>query len=674
MARLTTITLILAAMLAVSTAAPARVLYTGSVSDFEMDIMPMANMTVDDWFNLPNVWTLAISNTADGKTIRSAVIHITISSDAYPEILQGDLTVVGHNGFLLEMAPGAPTFLVNNTMIREDMVQMSGGRFDDDFKEEVLRIGYLPEGKYHLVFTLTGYYDTSGDRFDDEVDPIDTYITIRNALPPQLISPPNLDDNVVIVPRFAWEAPSVSDFSAVNNRMIRISYILTLWRMTEDDGTVLSDEDAITRIPIWRVNIPAPASTSISTQTSIDFDPGTAREELRSGNKYCWQVQAVDGTGRPISTQNEGKSEVYDFTVNFTPPSIMEPLTFNPLSFSWTPARTGGNVVQYTVSIADNPDYAGAFVEQGIARTSYRYTSSRFPLMLGTIYYLKVQATDDRRRPAGEPNEVTFTLPPAEVTLSGPEDGIELATTAPTFEWSSNSTLNMITIELVRVSDAEAAWTSSSRPLTGTRWTYDGQSLDAGRTYEWFVTPVNATGDPVGEPSPRRRFTLPTAGQVTLVGPAGITVESLLPTFTWNEFNDGQGSVTYSITIRSEAGEEMYSTTTGELRLTYPADATPLLPAARYEWSVGAQRNGVEVGTQSRWAAFSTPIGTGGAEETATIEEIGTRLNQILAQYSQYAPFSEMVLTAISDETGPLTPAAFLELFDRFKIFEVTAE
>ncbi len=666
MARLSTITLILAVLLAVSTAAPARVLYTGSVSDFEMDIMPMANLTVSDWFNLPNVWTLAISNTADGKTIRSAVIHITISSDAYPEILQGDLTVVGHNGFLLEMKPGDPTFLVNNTMIREDMPQMSGGRFDDRFKDEVLRIGYLPEGKYHLVFTLTGYYDTSGDRFDDEVDPIDTFITIRNALPPQLIAPRDLDDNVVIVPRFAWEAPTVSDFSAVNNRRIRVFYTLTLWRMTEEDGTVLSEEDAITRIPIWLVrNL---------QNTSINFDPGTAREELRSGRKYCWQVQALDGTNRPISTQNEGKSEVYDFTVNFTPPRIMEPLTFNPLSFSWTPARTGGAVVQYTVSIADNPDYAGAFVEQGISRTSYRHTSNRFPLVLGTIYYLKVQATDDRRRSAGEPDETTFTLPPAEVTLSGPDDGIELATTAPTFEWSSNSTLNMITIELVRVSDAEAAWTSSSRPLPGTRWTYDGPSLDMGRTYEWFVTPVSPAGDPVGEPSPRRRFTLPAAGQVTLVGPAGIAVESLLPTFTWNEFTDGQGAVTYSIVIRSEAGEDIYSTTTGEIRLTYPADATPLLPATRYEWSVGAERNGVEVGTRSRWAAFSTPIGTGGAEETATLEEIGTRLNQILAQYSQYAPFSEMVLTAISDETGPLTPAAFLELFDRFKIFEVTAE
>ena len=46
----------------------------------------------------------------------------------------------------------------------------------------------------------------------------------------------------------------------------------------------------------------------------------------------------------------------------------------------------------------------------------------------------------------------------------------------------------------------------------------------------------------------------------------------------------------------------------------------------------------------------------------------------VLDRFPQYAEYQDKVLVSISDETGPLTPSSFLELFDTFKIVKVTEQ
>ena len=225
-----------------------------------------------------------------------------------------------------------------------DQVTTEGG-FLDSFVNEAQRIGYLPEGTYSFSFSIDSeksWYENSNDPVvgDNIVETID----IKNPRPPELVTPDQNDDDVPTVPRFTWTAPLVTDFTQLKSvkRELKIFYTIRLWKMFERDGRVLDQETAIARIPIWEViNL---------TGTSLDFRPNESREELISGRRYCWQVQAFDGTGRFISAQNEGKSDIWEFSVRFTPAVINQPILFFPLRFTWTGAQAGGSSILYDVA------------------------------------------------------------------------------------------------------------------------------------------------------------------------------------------------------------------------------------------------------------------------------------------------------------------------------------
>ena len=61
----------------------ARVMMTGSINSFFFKIMPTANFTLNDWLNTPGLWSITIMNAGgDGKSVKSAVVIIDISSDS----------------------------------------------------------------------------------------------------------------------------------------------------------------------------------------------------------------------------------------------------------------------------------------------------------------------------------------------------------------------------------------------------------------------------------------------------------------------------------------------------------------------------------------------------------------------------------------------------------------
>ncbi len=646
-----------------------EVMMNAVVSGLGFGILPSAQFTLDDWLSNPNLWTITIFNSSEGnKTVNQLVIHFSLSNPAYGVIVEGDINVIGTGSkyFFGPLGPNDPPCMLVNTMFTQTTNQVTTKRgFLDSFVNEAQRIGYLPEGTYSFEF----YIDSTQSWYADKTDPVPIgtpiveTIDIKNPGPPELVTPDQNDDDVQIVPRFTWTSPMVTDFSQLKSvkRKLNIFYTIKLWKMFESDGRVLDQETAIARIPIWEVkNL---------TGTSLDFRPNESREELISGRRYCWQVQAFDGTGRPISQTNNGKSDVWPFTIKFTPLVINEPLLFYPLRFSWTPAQSGGKVVLYDVYIADNADFSGAYIERGVVSTSYTYPGSARLLRFGVGYSIKVQATDDAGVAIGQPVTTTFTLPSLTVTLSSPSDGEVVSTKAPTFSWKGEAGYHVVT-----VLDQQNNKSYRSSGIEGTSWTYEGEELRSGITYSWSVTPSNQQGEPVGEPSNNWTFTIPSTDQVTVVGPINARIETVFPQFSWNRLQSATGgNVVYRINIQNESGDVIHSADIPGTSFTYPKDATGLEYGKRYTWSVGAIAGDAEIGRRSNPVWFVTPfVQTAGQE--VTITEMEQAIKLVLGDYPQFEKFKEMVLSGIIGPSGSLTPVQLMEYIEKFKIVNVTAK
>ena len=607
-------------------------------------------------------------NANDGRTIHGAVVNISISAGNYGEVLSGSLRVVDsrnpQRAYLAEMPPGS-SYTINNTMIADGSVQMTGGEFDDSFVNEVLRIGYLPEGTYTLRFELTGYYDQITDVFDPGMSPlsISESIEIRNPRPPELVTPTDEDSDMVAIPRFAWQRPRVSDYSAIGRR-VEISYTINVWKMFTRNGSLLQEEEAINSIPIWTVR---------GWQSeSIDFNPGTATEELLAGHRYCWQVQAFDGTGRPIGVYNDGKSDIWQFTVQFIPPVIDEVTSFDPLRFRWSPARSGGTPVQYNVRVAGNPEFSGAYIVRGLTLNSMIYPPEAPSLELGSTAYIEVQAVDDSGAPIGEPAVMSFTIPSQEVTLQLPEDGADISTLTPSFTWQGAAQYYTVTI-----GDNDGHQVYESNAITSRNWRYDGDALTPGVTYSWTVTPADASGAKIGGSSETRDFTVPATDQVVLVEPVGASVSTVQPVFRWRPFTAAtasaaavSGRMTYRITITGQNDEIVHSAESYASEYTYPSDAPVLEYGAVYRWQVIAMMNDAAVSREGAPAVFMTPY-AGSRRDMATTQDIQRIIERLIMQYPELARIQDKILAGLADENGAITPVQFIELLEQYRITAV---
>jgi hypothetical protein len=659
----------LAVMLAgIPSEAQARVMMSGMINPstgFSFDIVETASFTIDDWISNRNVWWLTIDNApTDTLSITSAEIYVNISSTRYPNIVgtngqPAKIYVIGPTAQYFRNQPLLPNekLVVDNTVIASGSSYMTG-KWSNAFKDEVLRIGFLPEDSYTMEFSLHGHY-SNGKTFDGDVNPITATIEIRNPGPPELIAPINMAEDAVTIPRFSWQNPQISNLSQLN-KTIRVNYTLTLWKMFSENGASLSSEEAIRRLPIWK-------RTDLTTP-SIDFDPGSSREELISGRRYCWQVQAFDGTGRPISSTNDGKSDVWQFTVRFVPSNINQPILFNPLEFSWTPAQAGGSTVLYTVSVADNPDFKRAYISRGQAQTRFTYPPDAPALTPGKTAYIRIQVTDEYDLPIGIPTQETVTIPLSELVLISPEDNYASPTLTPNFRWRGEET-NFV----VNIFQEGTRWSYTSPKIQETNWTYEGEELKPGQTYSWKVIPVDPQGNPLGPGSDTRTFTVPGEGQICLVSPVSEKISTIFPTFTWKPLSEKGEGVTYIISIYSETGTVVHTANVTGASYEYPRTGTMLSYSTKYLWDVRAQQNNADVGTKSLQASFITPfVQSAGGE--VSLEDITEAIKQLASDFPAIAELKNKVVTAIKDKNGTITPSQLLEMLGTFKINSVTVK
>lgn len=637
----------------------ARVMMTGMINPttgFGLDVLAIASITVDDWFSTPGLWWITITNTAESESlvVARAYINMTINSDRFTNIVEGGRLdfIGGTSSFRTGYLKPGEGVVVDNKALSGTNAAMKG-KWNDTFKDEVLRIGYLPEGTYTLKFSLEGRY-TNGTSFTGDVDDIEATFEIRNPGPPELVTPETGADDVVTVPRFSWQEPSLSVFTLPKGAVKpQPNYTLTVWKMFDDTGNTLTQEQAIRRVPVWK-------RTGITTSFA-DFDPGSAREELVSGRRYCWQIQGFDGTGRYISSLNQGKSDISEFTVRFTGPTLNEPLFFFPLRFSWTPAQTSGGTVLYTVQIADNQSFSRAVTSRGQVTTSYSYPDDAAALLPGKTYYLRVQTTDTKGIPIGNPLTESFVIPTVEILPSAPENGVSVATLTPSFRWQGGTNVSVVT-----VFREDTRWRYVSGKIEGNEWAYDGDPLERGVTYSWQVAPANARGDIAGTASETMRFTTPAAAQVSLIAPVGQTLDTAFPAFAWNPVEGDGGAISYTIEITTEDGTAVYSETVPSAAFAYPRTAPALQYATRYLWKVKALKDGADYGEPSAGTWFITPFAASTGE--VTYAEIETAIKQVIADYPEFSEFKDKVITGITEGGNPVTPSQFMELFAKYRI------
>lgn len=656
---ITVLVLVLSLTLGVAQTTHARVMLTTAINQFQFDVLPTATFTVDDWLSNPNLWTLTILS---DKTITYMRIDVSISTPAYGQVAEARVTVIGNNGFEQELLGGVP-FYLNNTMVQDGKAQVVGGEWSDEFVDEVLKTGYLPEGWYTLRFAVIDGRYADGTSFSGDQDlPIEEYeIEIRNPLPPELMTPADGTNDVTRIPRFTWLRPEVSNLSQINGVMVDVNYTVTLWRMFEiqqNDVRDLNEEEAIDKDYIWRVE-------GLRTE-AVDFDPGSLRfvDELEVGRKYCWQVQAFDGLGRPISPKNEGKSDVWEFTVQFEAPELNPP-DFGSLSVTWSPAMAGGAMVLYRIRIADNPEFISAYVQEGIMGTSFTYPGEAPALVHGTTYYLELQTTNQEFLPIGDPDMITFTLPPLEANVQSPADGTAIPGTTPVFTWSGNSTYYT-----VRVWSDISDWSYRSPAVRGTRWVYTGEPLARGGSYRWFVTPADQYGERIGTASRTAGFTVPGENQNTIISPVNEMIDTVFPVFTWDAAPDAPANTRYSLTLTDVDGNIIHTADVTGTSYAYPQDAEGLLYGAKYWWSVTSDMAGAEESSQAWFATpFVFPEG-----DVLSLEDMQRAIMIVLSDYPEYSRFEGKVLRQIMDETGPLTPNQLMEILDSFKIVSVETE
>lgn len=554
--------------------------------DFRFEVLRTASFTLDDWENYPNLWCVIITPDPITERIEYAYIHFEIRSDRFSKIAWGNTEMFTVDGVTVKC----------NT----DFTDLYDGDTNDEFEDEVKRVLKLPDDTYYLIFELwDGGDDPYANRYT-QGEKVETYresVEITNPNTPILVSPSD-GGTTSLFPTFQWQLPDIRDVIAGEDPL-QITYTLRVYRMFDDQGAPLSEEDAVLFNPIFEAEV--------INGNSVVFDPGEAAEELLPGRKYAWKVWATDEIGRAVG--DERGTETFWFTPQFAPAQLLSPIGGSeigvlPPTFTWTEAQASGMQLFYDFVIATDPGYSDAQRKDGIVGGVYRYDGPS--LVPGILHYWKLQTVDGLGRALGDPLEETFRMPPLQIIYPVDET---VATLIPNFVWRPYGDIESYQVTVLDA-EGEEMW---SREVYEAQVRYDGEALSYGTTYTWRLQ-ARSRGATAGT-AQEVPFITPGAEEVhvTLRSPVDVVVSDLTPRLEWELL---KGANEYAVTVFDEEGTAMFSTSIRATTVRLGASAG-LEYNSTYRWKVQA-----DIGRASEWATFYTPQEEGAPEEVTDISFI----------------------------------------------------
>lgn len=641
-----------ALLLAQTGRAEARVAMTLSAPGLQWEVLPAATFSVDDWKNNPRLWSVTISN-GDTASYPYAFFRIQVSCSHYGEVLKG-------NTQIFEIPPQF-TVTKNNT----DFDALYDESKNEEFEDDAIALGVLPADTYDLTFQL---WD-GNSRTSNRHEPTGTLlaseglsIEITNPAPPVLVVPAD-GSSTTLFPTFQWDMSAVrmhpvwassAKLAAATVRRLRVTYTLRLYRGFDRQGVGIPAETAIAQDPVWE--------KAVENGNSALFSAAEASENLIPGGKYYWYVYAEDEAGYPVGG-SDGKSQVWSFTVQFTPPTLTYPtggeeIRVLPPTFTWTKAIAGGAGVYYQLTLGGDSGYGTPYEPEPIVGASHAYPQDRATLPPGTLHYWKLQTMDAYDHRLGPEQQETFMTPRLEPIAPMHR---KASTLTPSLVWKPYWKVSSYEVTLRDQFDDEV-WTKT---VYGSQARYDGPPLSASRPYKWSIHARGDDGALLGVPSAEAPFTTPAADEahVVLIRPTDAVVDDLMPAFQWEAL---AGATEYVITVQDDQGTTLHEGSTADTLYDYPSGAAGLAYDATCRWSVHALKDSVAWGNPSEIATFYTPTESnagvstarGGFTDIAIAWEPLAEATTYVLQVSANADLSDPLWTHTTPQTAALYPLA----------------
>ena len=261
---------------------------------------------VSDWATNSSMAMLTIVNT---KRTMQARVDVLLRKDgaSISSVLTGNITQIPG-----PQTPGTPV----TTIYRSDNIASWGNlSLTGPIGQIVIQTGRLPEGNYEVCIDITETDPPPGPAATLHVCANFNLLIIQ---PPRLINPRNNALSNTAKPVFNWTGilgiPNI-------NYHIKIVEVLT----------TQSPEQAINNLAFYENNT-----------SNLSFPYPISAPALTGGKKYAWQVQSFRD-GNTIG-QNDGKSEVFSFSINtsyitiipnLSRPSILKVSNFRISVDSW---------------------------------------------------------------------------------------------------------------------------------------------------------------------------------------------------------------------------------------------------------------------------------------------------------------------------------------------------
>ena len=426
------------------------------------------------------------------------------------------------------LAPNSGENVYNNDFSRIDQLVVDPG-----FNAIVARAGTLPSGDYELRVELQAKLWSDDDElYFTDPPPVETIYhewRITIPVPPLLYFPSDESAINQTNPTFSW-------YSVQTAPGTQFLYNIRICLVEEGQ----SREEAMENLTHWTNDWDIDYA-HLGGQENISWTYPPEADPFAMGREYVWQV----------STYNEGGlygwdvfepavSEIWSFKFGESPELLspgqggIEP-GVRP-SFTWAPVIGAMN---YELRIGDRDD---PFVELPIWDAVLTDASYLYPIDAPSLvplpsypYYWKIRANPLEPIP-GEWSEIfQFTISPIELTE--PQAGTSISTVLPKFDWSTPGEFGGYEIRISH-GDADPVTSpifSQVFELVSFEYPADAISLVPGKTYNWIVIAFDQDENILGTAEDYTGVSSFIVDPVILFDPpAGSSVNSLIPTFSWD--------------------------------------------------------------------------------------------------------------------------------------------